>query len=251
MSLLTLAQDLLNDGLTYVGSIRSNKAEISDAMNASNQRDAQSSIFGFKDQLTLVSYVPSQKKAVLSLSTMHHDNRVDGGAHKPEIILQYNQTKSGVDNLDHLATMFTARRKVNCWPVVLFRYMLDVGAVAAFIVWMANFPQWKAAEGKRRRRVFLADLAKALVTPQIERQVNIPTLHTHVRLCMHLCGAGNDQPALPAQQAQVPVREGKRKRCSLCPQKVDKKVRHECATCKKPVCPTHSKQQVVVCDRCA
>ena len=97
-------------------------------------------MFGFSDQLTLVTYVPKVKQAVLVLSTMHHDGQVDGDAQKPEIILYYNSAKSGVDNLDHLATMYTSRRKVNRWPVALFGSIVDVRAVAAFIVWLGNFP---------------------------------------------------------------------------------------------------------------
>ena len=71
---------------------------------------------------------------------MHHDASVADKVHKPEIILHYNATKSGVNNLDHLSTMYTTRRKVNRWPVVLFGNCINVGAVAAFIIWQVNFP---------------------------------------------------------------------------------------------------------------
>ena len=71
---------------------------------------------------------------------MHHDASVADKVHKPEIIMNYNATKSGVNNLDHLSTMYTTRRKVNRWPVVLFGNFIDVGAVAAFIIWLVNFP---------------------------------------------------------------------------------------------------------------
>ena len=94
-------------------------------------------MFGFSDQLTLV--LPQEKQAVLVLSTMHHDDQVDCDTQKPDIILYYNSAKSGVDNLDHLATMYTNRRKVNRWPVALFENIVDVGAVAAFIFWLATF----------------------------------------------------------------------------------------------------------------
>ena len=72
---------------------------------------------------------------------MHHDDQVDFDTKKPEIIPYYNSAKSGADNLDHLATMYTSRREVNCWPVALFENIVDVGAVAAFILWLGNFPQ--------------------------------------------------------------------------------------------------------------
>ena len=77
--------------------------------------------------------------------------------------MHYNATKSGVDNLDHLCTLYTCRRKVNRWPVVLFGNCIDVGAVAAFVIWMAKYPEWKSSEGKRRRRIFLLELGQELV----------------------------------------------------------------------------------------
>ena len=177
---IPLAEDLLKDGLTHVGTIRSNKPHIPDAMKANSTRQVNSSLFGFNDQATLVSYVPKEKQAVLALSTMHHDDQVDGDAQKPEIILYYNSTKSGVDYLDHLATMYTCRRKVNRWPVALFGNVVDVGAVAAFIIWMGNFPQWKISEGKRRRRLFLSELANQLVMPHIRRRALTPTLQAPI-----------------------------------------------------------------------
>ena len=64
------AEDLLKDGLTYVGSIRSNKPHILDEMKANSTRQVNSSLFGFNDQVTLISYVPKEKQVVLALSTM-------------------------------------------------------------------------------------------------------------------------------------------------------------------------------------
>jgi len=51
---IPLVDDLLTDGLTYVGTLRSNKPHLPDAMKASNSREVHSSLFGFNDQMTLV-----------------------------------------------------------------------------------------------------------------------------------------------------------------------------------------------------
>jgi len=135
------------------------------------------SLFGFHDQLTLVSYVPKPGKCVLAVSTHHHDISVVGEAKKPEIICHYNATKSGVDNLiDHLSTMHTTRRKINRWPMVLFFNLLDVAGIASFIIWLANSPDWKASEGRRRRRLFLTELAYAMITPHMKKRAMVPTL---------------------------------------------------------------------------
>ena len=72
----------------------------------------RSSVFGFFGNLTMVSYALSRGEAVVLFSTMHHTATTEGGD-KPEIILHYNKTKSGVDNMDHLVTIFSCRRKTN------------------------------------------------------------------------------------------------------------------------------------------
>ena len=72
---------------------------------------------------------------------MFHGTSVAEQVRMPKIILHYNATKSGVNNLDYLFTMHTTRRKVNRWPVVLFGNCIDVGDVAAFIIWLVNFPE--------------------------------------------------------------------------------------------------------------
>ena len=112
---IPLVDDLLTDGLTYVGALRSNKPHLPDAMKTSNNCEVHNSLFGFNDQMTLVSYVPKPNKYVVALSSMHHDVSVAGEVHTRDIILHYNVTKSGVDNLDHLSNMYTTRRKVNRW----------------------------------------------------------------------------------------------------------------------------------------
>ena len=242
---IPLAEDLLQNGLTYVGTIRSNKAEIPAEMKPNNNREVYSSMFGFKDQVTLVSYVPKKDKSVKALSTMHHDTAVEGEDRKPEIILHYNATKSGVDNLDYLCTLYTCRRKVNRWPVVLFGNCNDVGAVAAFVTWMAKYPEWKSSEGGRRRRVFLLELGHELVMPNIKRRAAISGLRSSIRMAISLVGVN---PAA-AQDVQVQGSVGQKRRCSFCSRKDDKKVRRVCDSCYKHVCPTHSKQQII-CVEC-
>ena len=171
-----------------MGTIRSNKAEIPTVMKPNSSREVYSSMFGFKDQVTLVSYVPKKNKAVKALSTMHHDTVVEGEEYKPEIIMHYNATKSGVDNLDHLCTLYTCRRKVNRWSVVLFGNYIDVGAVAAFVIWMAKYPEWKSSQGKRRRRIFLLELGQELVIPHIKRRAATSGLRASIRMAMNMIG---------------------------------------------------------------
>ena len=214
-------------------------------MKPNSRREVYSSMFGFKDQVTLVSYVPKKNMAVKALSTMHHDTVVEGEEYKPEIIMHYNATKSGVDNLDHLCTLYTCRRKVNRWPVILFGNCIDVGAVTAFVIWMAKYPEWKSSEEKRRRRIFLLELGQELVIPHIKRKAANSGQRASIQMAMNMIGINS--AAAQEAQMQAPIR--KKRRCSFCPRVADKKVRRVCESCKKYVCPTYSKQQLV-CVEC-
>ena len=67
-----VARTLLQHQLTFVGTIRKCKRQILVCMKAAKSRRTKTSVFGFNDQLTMVSYVPKKNKAVILLSTMHH-----------------------------------------------------------------------------------------------------------------------------------------------------------------------------------
>ncbi|XP_047111917.1 uncharacterized protein LOC124788680 [Schistocerca piceifrons] len=68
------------------------------------QTEVHSSMLGFPNDLTLVSYVPKKRKAAILLSTQHNERRVSGeeSEHQPEIILHYKKTKGVVDNGDKM-----------------------------------------------------------------------------------------------------------------------------------------------------
>ena len=140
---IPLADELLEKNLTLLGTLRKNKPEIPLEMLPCMDRAEYSSIFGFDGKITIVSYVPKPNHAVLDLSTTHHDMQTEGEKQKPVIITHYNQTKSGMDNLDHSAGLFSVKRKTRRWPLVLFFNMLDVGAIASFVIWIANYPYWE------------------------------------------------------------------------------------------------------------
>ena len=196
-----LVEELLNDGLTYVGTIRANKRQIPPEMKASADKELHSSMFAFKDQLTLVSYTPKAKKAVLVLSSLHHDIEVEEDR-KPSIISYYNAMKSGVDNLDHLVSLTTCKRKTRRWPMVLFYNMVDVAAVAGFVIWLCNNPGWKAQEKKGRRRHYLLQLGKALAMPHVKHRSTVPQLKLPVKQAIQMVQLEGDDDAT-GQHAQV------------------------------------------------
>ena len=71
------------------------QAEIPASFLKNPKRPLFESKFGFDDFKTLVSYVPKKNKAVLLMSTFHHDKCLldEKRKFKPEIIDFYNKTK--------------------------------------------------------------------------------------------------------------------------------------------------------------
>ena len=104
-----LAKHLLENGLTIVGTLRQNKPDIPPLMKASKSREVHSTEFGFNGSITMVSYVRKKGKAVVLLSTMHHDKMVDENStkKKTEVITFHNKSKGGVDTMDQMVGTYT------------------------------------------------------------------------------------------------------------------------------------------------
>ena len=78
--------------MKLVGTMRANKREIPNEFRPNKQRAVHSSLHGFNNHLTLVSYVPKAKRAVILLSTEHHLDLCDEkNDMKPEIIQFYKR----------------------------------------------------------------------------------------------------------------------------------------------------------------
>jgi Transposase IS4 len=242
---VSLADHLLTQGLTYVGTMRKNKRDIPPQM-LTRDRAELSSMFAFHENKTLVSYVPKKGKSVVLLSTLHHDKHVDGPKQKPDIILHYNDMKGGVDNMDHLLCMYSCKRKINRWPMIIFFNMIDVAALASYIVWISHFPEWRQESKWSRRRQFLVELGESLVKPEISRRAENPaTLRQQIKAAMSLLGFVTETEF--GRMKEKP--SSGQARCHLCPRQKDRKVRKFCDNCSNAVCGDHSQTQLL-CDKC-
>jgi hypothetical protein len=85
-----LATELLSKKVTLIGTLHKNKVEIPPEFQPNRRCEVGSSLFGFTDQLFSVSFVPKRNKAVVLVSSMHHDNKIDNETGKPDIIVTYN-----------------------------------------------------------------------------------------------------------------------------------------------------------------
>ena len=93
-------------------------------------REVGSSLFTFKDNLTMVSWHPKRSKFVLLLSSLHHNTNIAESG-KPEIIEFSNKTKAGVDDLDH---HYTTYRKMHRWSLAVFYNILDISTYNAYVL---------------------------------------------------------------------------------------------------------------------
>lgn len=232
-----LGQQLLKRKVTMVGTIRKNKPELPPALLASKEREVLSSKFAFTPTTTLVSYLPKKNKNVVLLSTLHTEadisNREDK---KPAIILEYNSNKGGVDNLDKVIGTYSCRRMTARWHLVVFHNIIDVSTYNAFVIWREINPAWMPCK-MNKRRVFLEQLGKALVTPFIKRREHLPRTEASVAVVKAVQGATSlDQPEDPAAPVTAPAGVSMRKRCQFCPPKKDCKTSTVCCRCKKYVC---------------
>ncbi|CAF1557825.1 unnamed protein product, partial [Rotaria sordida] len=182
---VSLAKNLQTKNLTLIGTLRKNKPEIPIEFLSNKTREVGSSLFGFEDNLTLVSFVPKNNKAVLLLSSKHHDNQVDNKTGKPVIILDYNKTKGAVDTVDQMCHKYTAKN-----------------------------PEWNRNK-RYQRRLFLEELGLSLVTPLLDfRSKTSKFLHKDIQNALAI--VGHPITRRNSQESNEDSEQGKRKRCSMC-----------------------------------
>ncbi|CAH2109203.1 unnamed protein product [Euphydryas editha] len=219
--------------------MKKNKREIPKEFLPSKHRDVGSTLYGFAGQNTLLSHVPKGNKAVILLSSMHHAEAVDEPTGKPEIIEFYNKTKGGVDEIDKKCSIYTTSRRTRRWPMVVFYRILDISTINSHLLYDIHHD--KTTE----RGIFVKELARSLVLPQMKRRALNERLPRELRLSSARV-LGKDMP-VPNRQEVDKEESKKRKRCHTCPLKLQRKSTHTCYACKKHVCLQCEKQ---VCPEC-
>ena len=73
------------------------------------------------------------------LSTMHSDTAVNTDEQKkPHMIMYCNKYITGVDTMDRMVSRYTCHRRTQRWPLAMFFNILDVGALAAYLIYYEN-----------------------------------------------------------------------------------------------------------------
>lgn len=238
---LDLAVTLLDEfSLTFVATVRGNRRVVPEHFLSDPEREVYSSIFGYHDKATLVSYVPKRNKVVLAMSTMHKDGEIDintGDQKKPVIITTYNETKFGLNILDKMCVQYDTARNSRRWPLTIFFYLLNVSGVNAMNIYRANHNYENI-----NRADYLTELALSLVKPAIERCMNQANIPKGLRIRGKLLLNQNQQA-----EPQEPRGNASKVRCFICPRARDKTTRKYCEKCKRWTCPDHQK---TVCEQC-
>jgi hypothetical protein len=126
--------------------------------------------------------------------------------------------------------------------MTFFFNIIDVGALAAFIVWVTKNPQWNEKKCYRRR-IFLMELGYDLIQSQLDRRQHQPqALQKGVRIAIQAIGL-----TIAASQPNTVSTAIAKQRCHLCPRERDRKVVTHCSSCNIPCCPDHHKVICTVC----
>lgn len=224
--------------LTAVGTIRKNKRDIPPEFVNVKKRQVSSSLFGFQEAFTLVSYCPKKGKVALLLSSLHHDNSIDESEKKlPEMISFYNLTKGGVDVVDEMSATYSVARNSRRWPLTLFFSMLNSAGINSQIIYTANNDNCRIV-----RRLFLKKLGFELIDEHVRQRMESPRISRELRTVIRKI-LGENLEQLPKRS-----RPNQQSRCSECPRKRDRKTKYVCESCETFLCLEHA---LIYCSNCS
>lgn len=231
-----LAQLLLNEKTTLLGTIRANRRDLPPMCKDLNGRTRKSCSFFSSNRCILASYWDKGTKPVLLLSTMHKQPVILNNL--PEIVQSYNETKSGTDNMDHMVRFYTSRRKCRRWPYGFFFNMVDIALLNSYIIYSKI-----NSAAKISHYSFLLDVGYAMLDGHIrESRTKNPSLTARAKQGLLSLGY---TPVSTTAVAAGP----RRGRCHICSRDKDFKTTQRCSRCSAFVCNAHSAKQCV-CHNC-
>ncbi|XP_060845653.1 uncharacterized protein LOC132925264 [Rhopalosiphum padi] len=107
---------------------------------------------------------------------MHHDSKIDIETRKPEIIMDYNCTKGGVDTVDKMCAAYSVSRITKRWPLVIFYSLMNIAGINAQVL----FSYSKHNNSPKMRRLFLKILAFDLLKEHLASRAQISSLPSDI-----------------------------------------------------------------------
>ncbi|XP_051938297.1 M-phase phosphoprotein 8 isoform X3 [Hippocampus zosterae] len=165
-----LAAELSKKRIALVGRIGKNTPRLPPRLLNTTDRRIFSSLFAFRADQTLVSFIPKRGKNVLFLSTKHREPELmKETENTPKIIHDYNMCKGAMDRLDLHCATYSCRQQVVRWEMCLFYHMLDVSCHNAFVLFTTLNPEWNQTKSFKRR-LFLNEVANSLILPEMQKR---------------------------------------------------------------------------------
>ena len=170
---------------------------------------------------------------------MHDTATVDEDTMKPEIILDYNGTKGGVDTVDKMCASYSVSRITRRWPLALFFTFLNIAGINSQIIFSFNNP-----DAKLRRRLYLKNLALGLMKEHMIMRSNIVSLPADITVFLsQYCPTKRPAEDISGPKSKV------RGTCFICGRKKNSSTSMKCGRCSRFSCKQHSRKEVV-CEKC-
>lgn len=152
------------------------------------------------------------------------------------MIMDYNETKGGVDTLDKMCAAYDCARNTRRWPMVIFYSMLNIAGVNSMVLY-----NLQNVNKNMTRRNFLHLLSFELAEDHMRRRAAISNIPRTIKLRI--------KEILNIINAVVPVENqpNSRGRCSICDRRKNRPTRFSCVTCGKFLCLEHL---TPICSEC-
>ena len=169
------------------------------------------------------------RKRVNLLSTIHKDpdmkdvqcKKPGEWTKKPQIVLDYNLGKTGVDVSDQMTAYYQTRRKCVKWYQTLFWHLVDTAVVNAFLVWKILGGPDRANKKQLQFRKDLIRVWFGMDSPNFVSPLKRPFADSNCLL--------------------EPIPNGKWRKCRWCAHhwKFRKDTKYWCRQCEYPLCAGH------------
>ncbi|KAI2798223.1 Host cell factor 2 [Blomia tropicalis] len=161
----TVAEDLAQNGITMVGTVRANKSWI--PQEFLEKRNVGSCLYGYRNDSTLLSFQAKAQKVVLIYSTMHIGSTDHNENEKPPLVQYLISLKAG-------------------WTVWI-KCCTNLGLLASYLLFTLKNPLWKKSS-KIKRTEYLISIANSLAYSALKlrsQSNNLPrTLKTEINVCI-------------------------------------------------------------------
>ena len=188
-------------------------------------------VYNHQDGICLVAYQAKKNKLpVIMLSSSHFEGVVSTDeARKPEMILEYNKQKGGVDMFDENVEEFSCRRKTVRWPLLFSYNLLDTTTNNAYILLK------KSGTYTYSKKVFSKNFTFELGKPAVDIRLKLTKQKESVKTAT--IQMEFSLTSFPASQNPNTGASGsnQKTRCMEC----KKHTRTRCDVCSRGVCPLH------------